>query len=480
MDIYIPTEPYFPYGGALASPWGNCGKSETLYNSQVIPWVKRHFDELRSRVIFYEGNSLGYIIPPATYILGGKQGDYVSTTFDSTHRSTTKRSRREFESAKRSGKIVLSPMLNCRMQSHGTPRLRSENVSESREHPCLYSFYGASKQEARCYSNWFGIPELELDSFSGNHAYRFKVYKDAQVDPISKEQLVEAHKKVLDSLKGIAPDQELITNTVADANSMTYDIATEIGELPETISYIVNGVKEGITLLRRARKDLVKRTTPGYIYKKPKWYRKPRRHKDTIGSGNDLTDASSVWMQYRYAISPIAYSVNDLLDLLSMDAKKFQTFRGRRDLPAPEFDLPGGYKLISSPTVSHRCFIKYRYGTDSSIHQGLKLNLASTAWELVPLSFVMDWFFQVGDYLTAAFTPGVVSDSGCLYSTRVNGQYVWQGPDNSVIKLDVDFYKATPINPKSFLRINSDVFVSYKRAIDAISLSWLLFKKDKK
>lgn len=457
MDIIRPLAITFPYGGPLAVRWNICGSpSSELYYNEVVPWATEQYEVMKKRVIKVEKFPPYSKLEPAFYIAGPDREAYTVTTGSFKQTEKTKRKRSEFEAAKRDGKILVSPMLNCKMQARATPRISSAKVEQvPRIGRIDYISYGAVAP--RCRFRWRGIPALELDSFGSAHSWDAEILRDAYVRPVSQRFLDDCMGDVMHYLGSMTPSSELVTNTVAEANSATFDIATEIGEMPETIKLILNGVIGGIKLLLRMKREV----------------------KQKIGSGSSSHDMAALWMQYRYAISPIVYSINDGLDLLAFEARKFQSFRGRSDQDVPSFNLPGGYELISKPSVSHRCFLKYGYDMDSPVSQGLKINLAATAWELLPLSFVWDWFFQVGDFLTASFTPGVVNQIACTYSYRVNGTYIWSGPEGSTISIDVDYYRSTVIQPNSFIGINSDVFVSFKRAMDALSLSWLLFKKRK-
>lgn len=460
MDVFITRQARIN-GSAAAYPWDDCSLVRMdqfqYFETLVRPWATAKLAEMSRRVHFIN-EMPGRHLPIGITILGSPE-DYVVTTasINSPKVKTSNRSRKEFEKAKAEGNIVLTPTLKYRMKATGFPEIVSESVVEN-----MGTYANDARIEMDMGTDYvcYRLPSIGALSCNTNWqsiVQNPKWLRNAFTRPVSEKDLTNAMGDIVQRLGNIEKNSALVTQTVAEANSATFDIATEIGEMPETIKMIVNGVIGGIKLLLRFKKDI----------------------KQNLSSGSASHDMASLWMMYRYGLMPIVYSVNDGLDLLAMEARKFQSFRGRTDIPAPEFNLPGGYKLVKSPTVQHRCFLKYGYDLDSKIHQGLKINLAATAWELIPLSFVWDWFFQVGDYLTAMFVPGVVNQIGCTYSYRVNGTYMWENPQGSVISVDVDYYKSEVIKPSSFIGINSDVFVSFKRAMDAISLSWLLFKKRK-
>lgn len=389
---------------------------------------------------------------------GLPDGSYVKSYDEIAFKSKSSGSFKEFEKAKRDGKIIIKPMIAYELKASATPSISAAQIKNGPRITGTYEKYLPMGDSGTGVINktWRQVPSLSIDTGSKSFFTSSEIFEDPYIATVPTSIINSLNRDVISHLSREVIKKDLVTKVVAEANSATFDIATEIGEMPETIKMILNGVMAGIKLLLRAKRDI----------------------KQNLSSGSVKTDAASIWMMYRYGLMPIVYSVNDGLDLLEMESKKFQSFRGRSDSPAEKF-AAHGYECISAPDVQHRCFLKYGYDLESTIHQGLKINLAATAWELIPLSFVFDWFFQVGDYLTAFFRPGAVDQIGCSYSTRVKGKYVFQNDKYSVITIDVDYYKVDEINPDSFIGINSDIFVSFKRSMDALALSWLLFKKKK-
>lgn len=441
-------------GGRLAASWGDCHRSESLYESLVKPYVEETIRPMFNIVEYVDALPHESSQRPVTYVIKGQPGDWVITSGKITDRQTFRGSRKKFEEDRRAGNIVLKPMLNCKIFGTATPKISNPRPSSR---PSIY--YPFTKIGAQrpgiCHWNWASFPMLECDSFATSVLVLRERFNNVTAIPVPENELRRVMRTVKGKLDLIQPDSSLVTQVVSEANAATWDIATEIGEAPQTIKYILDRLKRGILLLLRAKRDIKRRVSKGA-----------------------LTDISSLWMEYRYALMPIIYGVNDALDVLGMDAVQFQSFRGRKDAPLFNVaDVVGGYTVKSSPPVNNRVFLKYKYDVDASIHQGLQINLAATAWELLPLSFVFDWFFQVGDYLTAAFQPGVVTQHGCQQSVRCKGSLILEGNSLEVLKLDIDYYRSRIINPDAFIGINSDVFISFKRAMDALALSWLLFGK---
>lgn len=141
-----------------------------------------------------------------------------------------------------------------------------------------------------------------------------------------------------------------------------------------------------------------------------------------------LNEIKNLYMEARYSLRPLYYDVNGLL--LATKAKKLKlgkdrfTFRGKETFTnsvITSTPYVNAYHL-SSPgcTYNLRCdratsiSVNVRAGvltkldllTNANIY-GFN-NLAETAWELVPFSFIVDWFANVGKTI-GSWTPNIGS-----------------------------------------------------------------------
>lgn len=462
MDVLIQTREYVNHhGGELAALWGDCRRSAEPWKSVFRPRLEAACNARRinktyatlPNTINYDPNinNLGVmligdgIVPP----------DYVT---QEKERLTAPGTAKDWQKRKESGEIVLKPMTVMNMEAKVTPGFYSPRPVG----PTYYMRVNADKvmgnvsQPGVCRAEMFAVPELEMDVAGQSINAVFQRLYNVTPLPPDKRAAKLAMDLVRDSFHSVPVNSGLVTTVVAEANSQTWDVLTELGEMPETIKMIINGIIQGIKLLLRAKKEI----------------------KQNLSSGSIGKDAASIWMMYRYGLMPIIYSVNDALDYLSLEARSFQSFRGRSDTPFVLDDI-GAFKYVgNNATYEERCFLKYGYDLESKA-TGLKLNIASTAWELVPLSFVFDWFFQVGDTLTALSVPKNVNRVACSFSVRERSEHVWYNPhSHSTITVKADNYRTHPIDPELFIGLNSDVFIGFKRKMDALSLFWLMFKKN--
>lgn len=108
-------------------------------------------------------------------------------------------------------------------------------------------------------------------------------------------------------------------------------------------------------------------------------------------------------MEYRYAIMPLVYSVRDIAELFSNINDVFKTDRSRdRILPEP-VPTTSARSFISHETTGEvvvKVIGKSKFSSpDLRLSQLITANPFLTAWELIPFSFVIDWFINVGDWL---------------------------------------------------------------------------------
>lgn len=118
---------------------------------------------------------------------------------------------------------------------------------------------------------------------------------------------------------------------------------------------------------------------------------------------------ASNWLRYHFGWEPLYQDVHDSLEVLNNPIKSFESIRGRgsnRDV----------YSLVNDGTASVKttmyAFSKYGCSqggrieaiTNVGLHsldQFGVLNPAAIAWELVPFSFVVDWYANVGQVLSS-------------------------------------------------------------------------------
>lgn len=370
-------------------------------------------------------------------------------------------SRKEFLKAQKDGKIVLQQYYI--------------RTAEGTKHPGISSPIGRSLGKSVYYSGsvrdpsrWVSNPCLTYDStpfgdrqiaeagesvltirprltmhFADNVTWAYSTLDTAYI-----VDRLDSHFKTL------SPNTGLVTSAIAEANDGDFDLLTNLGELPETVGWIMSTIKDIITLWRQARRDLSK-----------------------IGSSGAKAAhlVAQRWMEFRYAIMPLVYSVNDGLDLLKASYVEYETIR--KGINHAPIDL--GDDIIF-PEVRERVFLKQRiFAEIDRVNAGLKMNIFSTAWELVPLSFVVDWVFNIGDVLSSIGTPSHVKQRAMQVSFQVRDKTIditdHELP-GALTSVSYSAYRVQLINPQSHLGFSFNPSMSWKRWADALALSWLIFR----
>lgn len=137
--------------------------------------------------------------------------------------------------------------------------------------------------------------------------------------------------------------------------------------------------------------------------------RQVRRFNAAFGK-NSSRAAANAWLEYRYGwipfISEVQAFVNTTMDLqdhpTNMVSRVSATIRQQNSYTEPAVFETGGVLVGNCNVVNNESRrIVWRFSPNASdIPAKLVLtNPASVAWELLPLSFVADWFLPIGDYL---------------------------------------------------------------------------------
>ena len=284
------------------------------------------------------------------------------------------------------------------------------------------------------------------------------------------------HQMVVDLVDAVNPlcggfNTGMITSALAEANQGTYDLLTELAELPETVRWMYD-------LLGQARD-----ATSAAVNKEIKYKQMFKRKAMTA---IQLADAlASVWMQYRYAISPIVYSLQDIEKTLGQYNRVFKTTRGFDrededfDSMMADFTWHGMNIMSYVGNHKHRIFLKRNYDPVTLLDGFLKnisLNPITTTWELVPLSFVADWFVNIGDVLAAYTGPSLHIGEGCTYSIQRDLKFQLGG-SRPRYDVEIQSYARTIIDPSSLAGFTLEFDLPWKRQLDALALTWM-FSRD--
>lgn len=161
------------------------------------------------------------------------------------------------------------------------------------------------------------------------------------------------------------------------ANAARFNSAVFVAELGETIKYVKDLLKSVISITK-AYKSIAER----------------------------VVNTHSTWLEYRYAVMPLILTVKDALEALDpkRPKEKVQNYDNYESTKMLDHVFSYSYGTIafaSRTTEKHRAgaAIEILFQNDMA-PWGTSLGDAIAAgWERVPLSFVFDWFLDVGLWL---------------------------------------------------------------------------------
>jgi len=200
----------------------------------------------------------------------------------------------------------------------------------------------------------------------------------------------------------------------------SYDALTDIAQLsdiPKLLGSVTNDIKSIIGLLHG------------------RYGKSNMKHFADIDPLDLLKDTSRIarkfgeeWMQYRYAIMPLVYSYRDIQKAL----KRHSQVRERATTNITPRDLnislpPSGSTYVVQEyngciTIRGCVFEDFLLDEVSKV-SGIGFNPLVTLWELIPYSFVVDWFVNVGDYIARKTSMSFAQRAWACTSRRDNYSY---------------------------------------------------------
>lgn len=238
------------------------------------------------------------------------------------------------------------------------------------------------------------------------------------------ETLISAN----DVLKLIGRLQDLVQGS-------DFNLGIALGELGDTVGLIGDTAGRMAGALGAARNGQFGKAAD-YLFSGTKRRRKPG-HKDLPGGKPTSKMLADNWLELQYGWLPLLKDVEAgaqmLAHHLNVPLRKSYRVSMRKELMTTRNTQVGYnslHRAIGKGLKVHRKSIIARIEEAGSIPQLLGLtNPELVAWELVPYSFVADWFIPIGDWLQArAFVSHlkgtfITSDKRTGYAFSPTSQY---------------------------------------------------------
>lgn len=201
--------------------------------------------------------------------------------------------------------------------------------------------------------------------------------------------------------------------------------------------------------------------------------------------------AANVWLEMTYGWSPFIKDVHDAV-IATMDTSEQERHSLSKVRARTEARLDTRSRVTIQVSPNHSALLRRRVVEERRItwRFGIKpedipgrfglLNPLEVAWELVPFSFVADWFLPVGDYLASVDVPlrfehkgGTIGLKRTTYDTYsdVRSSDKWSPSGGTSCKyLTVSREPLTGSPIPGFSEFDASFDIGVKRAISAISL----------
>lgn len=195
-------------------------------------------------------------------------------------------------------------------------------------------------------------------------------------------------------------ETRVYTDLMAKVSSSDFDLSTNIAELGETIDMfrsMIPKLVDDVLTLKRIYVNIPKRA-----------FKRGLSRRQFEKMLKELPNqVSQYWLTYRYGILPFKHAVDDYLAAIARRDVMFETVRAGDseilDL-GPEWE-PGA-------VVKAHGVWKGRFTNTSK--KRTSLYLPTTAYELIPFSFVADWFVNLGDLIAASRSIPTANANSCI------------------------------------------------------------------
>lgn len=133
-----------------------------------------------------------------------------------------------------------------------------------------------------------------------------------------------------------------------------------------------------------------------------------------------LRKIGKAWLLYRYLLMPLIYSYKDIQQV--QEKWQLTIDKASRKIESETYTVtPPNLHILASQAGSIRITstVACKYSSGSIARAArVSINPFVTAWELIPYSFVVDWFVNIGDWVTNTFMTDFATSAGACTAVQ--------------------------------------------------------------
>lgn len=248
--------------------------------------------------------------------------------------------------------------------------------------------------------------------------------------------------------------QALITEAYSGATESLWDASTSFGELPQTIGHLARTVDRVNNIQNWTVDEYLRIMVKRYRNLTPK-----RLALKLLKEGPK--GVSDLWLEYRYGWRPLVKDVEQLAKAVAhvrVGPKHSVTTGKARSivtLQNPTLTVGQSYNgananVKQSLSITQTCVRRDIVSVASVVPNdrlAYRVDLLTTAWELVPLSFVVDWVVDVGSFLQTASDIALRRSirTTCCHSKTIEATALVTGFGASVQSEEEGIYVEKPV-----------------------------------
>jgi len=213
--------------------------------------------------------------------------------------------------------------------------------------------------------------------------------------------------------------ENLVNRTVVKAllkaNNQTAHFGTMLAESKRTVTSAAESVGNVAHALIMVKRGKLRDAAQLLGIPNHKWSKKPL-NLSKVRIGKDMTKVQKTianrWLEIQYGWKPLISDIYAVIDGIKnrQQADKPERFsvvsnqeQQDESVTSGQFRLNGIWQIITR--ISHKCRVHLDYALDDTTVRYLNrrglLDPAGIAWELMPYSFIIDWFLPIGDWIEA-------------------------------------------------------------------------------